>query len=169
MASRKSPYLENRDRLVDVIAAIQAMGANPRARLDLDEWAKRLKEPKSSENWEKVFADHPEFFVIWRDPDDPTNANAMMRWRHSYDDIDPETKKELTVDEVEALSEEERDRLTKKQLTADQIEALLKTAIELHSRSIAHSQEIRWLTPILFGLLGAIIGMAGTILGALLK
>jgi hypothetical protein len=40
MASRKSPYLENRDRLVDVIAAIQAMGAHPRARLDLDEWAK---------------------------------------------------------------------------------------------------------------------------------
>ncbi|MFX0203301.1 MAG: hypothetical protein ACFFCW_44930, partial [Candidatus Hodarchaeota archaeon] len=146
-----------------------AMGAHPRARLDLDEWAKRLKEPKSADDWEKVFADHPEFFVIWRDPNDPSNASAMMRWRHAYDLYDPVANRELTGDEVEALSAAERARLTKKPLTADQIEALLKTAIELHSRSIAHSQEIRWLTPFLFGLLGAIIGMAGTILGAYLK
>jgi hypothetical protein len=130
---------------------------------------KRLKEPKSAENWERVFADHPEFFVIWRDPDNPSNANAMMRWRHSYDNYDPETGKELTADEFEALSKVERDKLTKKVLTADQIEALLKTAIELHSRSIAHSEETRWLAPLLFGLLGAVIGMVGTILGAILR
>ena len=146
------------------------MGAHPRARLGLDEWARRLKEPKSAGNWENVFTDHPEFFVIWRDPNDPSNANAMIRWRHSYDPTyDPETNRELTVQEREALSKEECDKLTGKPLTADQIEALLKTAIELHSRSIAHSQEIRWLTPYLLGLLGAIIAMVGTILGILLK
>ncbi len=41
---------------------------------------------------------------------------------------------------------------------SDQIEALMKTAIELHSREVAHQQERRWLTPLLFALLGIILG-----------
>jgi hypothetical protein len=42
----------------------------------------------------------------------------------------------------------------------------MKTAIELHSREVAHQQERRWLTPLLFGLLGIVLG---SILQAALK
>jgi len=43
-------------------------------------------------------------------------------------------------------------------LENEQVETLIKTAIELHSRAIAHEQEKRWLIPLLFALLGIVLG-----------
>ena len=169
MPMRKSPYINNLGRLEDVVAAIQAMGAHPQARLGLDEWTERLRPPKSSQTWKTIFAEHPEFFVVW-DPKGTSKPNAQLRWRHSYDKTyDPESKRELTAQKIKNLPQEDKQKLTGKPLTTDQIEALMKTAIELHGRGIADAQESRWLVPLLFGLLVAVVGITGTILGALLK
>ena len=160
MVSRKSPYLDNDWRLADVIAAIQVMGAYPWASRNLERWAEKLGKPLSADDWSIVFREHPEFFRLhdnW----------ASLRWRHGYDrTYDPEKGRELTENERDALDPDARGALTRKPLSAEQIEALMKTSVELHNRAIAHAQEKRWLTPLLFGLLGVIVG---AILQAALK
>jgi hypothetical protein len=60
--------------------------------------------------------------------------------------------------QVDALLTEQKDQMARKPLDSDQIEALLETAIELHTRAVVYAQERRWLTPLLFGLLGIVIG-----------
>lgn len=152
MASRKSPYLENDWRLADVIAAIQVMGAYPWASRKVDRWSHKLGKPLSAEDWSTVFSEHPEFFRL-------NEGWASLRWRHGYDrTYDPEKGKELTDAERDALDQTERGSLTRRPLSAEQIEALMKTSVELHSRAIAHAQEKRWLTPLLFALLGVVVG-----------
>jgi hypothetical protein len=68
-----------------------------------------------------------------------------------------------------SLSQEQQADLTHRPLTADQIETLLRTALDFHARAIAHEQERRWLAPLLFALLGAVLAFAGAILGAYIK
>jgi hypothetical protein len=159
---RESPYYENPRRLADVIAALQAMANYDKASLAVTDWGNRLGDPASAPDWKTIFADHPEFFRVGTNPTD-SSQYALLRWRHAYDrTYDPIAKRELSLAERQALDEAGQRRLTGKPLAADQLEALMKTAVELHTRAIAHAQENRWLTPLLFGLLG-------TILGALLK
>jgi hypothetical protein len=152
MVSRKSPYLENDWRLADIIAAIQVMGAYPWASRKVERWTEKLGKSLSAEDWSIVFGEHPEFFRL-------NDSWASLRWRHGYDrTYDPEKGRELTETELDALDQGAREALTRKTLSAEQIEALMKTSVELHNRAIAHAQEKRWLTPMLFGLLGVIIG-----------
>src|SRR5687767_14487112 len=57
-------YLK-KERLADVIAAIQALGAYKYYKLDFDEWADRITGDKAkSDYWKDVFKEHPEFFRI---------------------------------------------------------------------------------------------------------
>ncbi|RIH89095.1 hypothetical protein [Calidithermus roseus] len=49
--------------------------------------------------------------------------------------------------------------MTRRPLSPDEIATLTKTAIDLHARSIAHVQERRWLIPLLWSLLGTIVGI----------
>lgn len=148
---KKNPYLKD-NRLADVIAAIQIMGTYPWAKRTVDSWTNKLGKHKSGENWKVVFEDHPEFFSL-------DGEWASLRWRFGYDRIyDVIEHKELTEDEIEALGKDEKNRITRKPLASEQIGTLIKSAIELHSSAIAHEQEKRWLTPLLFGLLGIILG-----------
>jgi hypothetical protein len=153
-----SPYHADFRRLTDVIAALQAMGAYRKASLPIEEWKRRLKDPSSASDWKTVFSEHPEFFVVGEDP--RTHGHyALLRWRHSNDRVfDPEAQRELSAIERGNLKPDELERLTAKPLAAEEIQTLLETAIELHVRAIAHAEEHRWLTPLLFTLLGAIIG-----------
>jgi hypothetical protein len=147
----KNPYLKD-DRLADVIAALQIMGTYPWAKREVDSWAKKLGDHKSGGNWKVVFKDHPEFFSL-------VEEQACLRWRFGYRrNYDVYEEKILTEDEIGALSEEKKNEITRKPLENEQVETLIKTAIELHSRAIAHEQEKRWLTPLLFALLGIILG-----------
>ena len=95
---------------------------------------------------------------------------ASLRWRHGYDrNYDADTGTELTPSQIQSLNEAQRKQLTRKPLTADQTEALMKTAVDFHTRALEHEREQRWLTPLLFAILTAVIGFAGAILGAILK
>lgn len=153
MTQQDSPYLRNRHRLADVLAALQVMGAYTWASRKVSAWEDKLGAPKSSNSWLEIFDEHPEFFRV-------SGEWISLRWRHGYDrNFSPTASRELTSTEIAKLPSDEKDDLTRKALESDQIEALMNTAIELHNRAIAHSQERRWLTPLLFALLGTIIGV----------
>ncbi len=155
-----SPYYADHRRLADVIAALQAMGVYHKATLFTTDWAKRLGPPVSTDDWSVVFREHPEFFRVGKDVSKNGQEYAVLRWRHAYDqNYDPDQKRELTVQERAQLSLERQQSLTGKPLEPSEIQTLLSTAIELHVRALAHAQENRWLTPMLFGLLGTILGL----------
>lgn len=161
MPKHTSPYLSCPSRLSDVLAAIQVMGSYLWATREDSKWQEKLGSPLSAISWTTVFLEHPEFFRINDD------RRITLRWRHGYDRIFYATElRELSSAEIDALSREQRETLTRKPLTEGQIETLLKTAIELHKRAVAYAQEQRWLTPLLFGLLGVVLG---AILQAALK
>jgi hypothetical protein len=152
MRTSDSPYLSNGRRLADVLAAIQVMGAYTFSGRKYDSWVEKLGEPLSATTWNLVFAEHPEFFSV-------SDEWVSLRWRHGYDrTYSHEQVRDLTRDEIAQLTDDQRAKLTRKPLTSDQIEALMNTAIELHSREVAYQQERRWLSPLLFGLLGVVLG-----------
>lgn len=136
-----SPYLSNSRRLADILAALQVMGAYTFSSRKYDSWVEKLGEPLSAASWDLIFAEHPEFFRV-------SGEWVSLRWRHGYDrTYSHEQARDLAHDEIAGLTDDQRGKLTRKPLTSDQIEALMKTAIELHSRAVAHQQERRWLTP----------------------
>jgi hypothetical protein len=151
-ATSSSPYLKDARRLADVLAAIQVLGANVFASLKCPVWEEKLGAPASAGSWMPVFTDHPEFFRI-------NGEWISLRMRHGAErTFSPKHGREMTKVEVDDLPEEDWGNLTRRPLTSDQIEALMKTAIELHARGVAHQQERRWLTPLLFALLGTVVG-----------
>ena len=156
----KSPYLKSDRRLGDVIAAIQLLGTYQWANREIGSWAKQLDTPETSGEaaWASVFREHPEFFRI------NDLGKASLRWRHAYDrTYNTKTRKTITVEEFDQLNENEKQIYSRPPLTAEQVQSLMATAVELHGRAIAHSQEKRWLTLVLFTLLGVVLG---AVLGA---
>jgi hypothetical protein len=155
MSTKASPYLENSLRLADVLTAIQVLGSYKWATRTPDAWQGSLGKVMSAESWSEVFNEHPEFFRV------NDEGKVTLRWRHGYDRaFSVKLARELSQAEIDALSPEERNsEISRRTLESTQIEALLKTAIELHERAIAHAEERRWLTPLLFGLLGTIVGV----------
>ena len=155
MAHARSPYL-NPGRLEKVLAAIQILGSYDWASCEASLWAEKLETLQKSEDWASLFKEHPEFFRVSRD------GWVSLRWRHGYDRIYSVTAhKELTSGEIAALSvKPDVEKLTRRPLTPEQVAGLMKTAIELHGRAIAQEQELRWLTPFLFPILGAMLGGA---------
>lgn len=162
--ARRSPYLKDW-RLADVIAAITVMSTYPYSSLRASAWVERLDQPHSAASWLAVFRDHPEFFRV----SDEAEAWASLRLRHGFDrTYSARQKRELSFQELQMInpdSEEYKD-LTRRPLTPGEIESLTKTAIELHASATLHEQERRWLSPLLFGLLGVVVG---TVLQAALK
>ena len=137
------------------------MGSYPWATREESRWQEKLDSPLSADSWTIVFREHPEFFRINEE------GGITLRWRHGYDRTFRVSElREVSSTELDALPLEQRQELTRKPLTEGQIETLLKTAIELHTRAVAYAQERRWLTPLLFALLGV---MLGAVLQAALK
>ncbi len=159
----KSPYLRDH-RLADLVGAVQAMSNYPWASRKADDWSKVLGQPLSDKDWNALFKAHPELFRL------TGKGWATLRWRHIYlRTYDPKQQVELNEAQLKSLSPAQQDDLTYKPLSADQTEVLIKSAIEFHARAVAHEQERRWLSPLLFSLLGAVLAFAGAIIGAYIK
>lgn len=153
------PYIDNPNRLADVIAAIQAMGTFKFYKLSFSGWAKRIVADETQEDyWKKVFEEHPEFFRL-----DTKRNKASLVWRRNYQrlyDVDKEEK--ITKEVFKKLTQEKRDRISRNPLDSSDILILVNTAINLHSREIDQKRDSRW------WLAGA-IGLAGVALGAMIK
>ena len=158
-----SPYLNNHNRLGDVIAAIQVMGTYKFYKLSFDDWADRISGNSANGNyWLKVFIEHPEFFRL-----DGKREKASLVWRRQYPRrYDVDSEKRLTKEEYEGLPEQRREsRISRNPLTPDDIKTLIDTAIDLHSRSLEQEKDKRWWIP----LASAIGGLVGAIVGGLIK
>jgi len=139
------PYLGNRNRLPDILAAIQVLGTYEFAARDIEKWVTRLgREPRSAGTWSDVFEQHPEFFTL------DNNDRIALVWRRSFTrDYDTVTKATVDVKERANIEAEEKEpggcpRLSRKPLNQNQIEHLCNLAINLHEREIQHQQEKRW-------------------------
>jgi hypothetical protein len=161
-----SAYLNEPNRLGDVIAAIQAMGTYKFYKLDFEGWADRMSADKSrAGHWQRVFEEHPEFFRL-----DGQKKKASLVWRRQYPrrfHVDSETL--LTKQQLDALAENERARrLSRSPLTPADINTLISTAINLHSRALDARKESRWWIPLAAGV-GSLIGaIGGALIGAFL-
>ncbi len=153
----RSPYLKGW-RLADVIAALSVMGHYTYSSRPAKDWADRLDAPRSAVTWRQVFDEHPEIFRVSNEPE----GWASLRLRHGFDrTYSVVHRRELSFEELSQIGPESdayKD-LTRRPLTPDEIESLTQIAISLHARAIAHEGERRWLTPLLFALLGTVLGV----------
>ena len=167
----KSHYLE-KDRLANVIAAIQALGVADQPSATLNRWVAELEasEELTSEQleqspikfadrkkWQSVFEQHPEFFKTYTLRGEP---RVLLRWRYSE-----AMKKEANSgpDGKDTTVKSGSDtHPAGKPLNADQIQALINTAIELHGRELATTRKPDRFRPFLMATIGAAFGtMAG--------
>lgn len=158
-----SSYLSNKNRLADVIAAIQVLGAYKFYKLDFAGWADRIMGDNSKSGyWEKIFEEHPEFFRL-----DSKKEKASLVWRRQYPKrYNVDTSTIISKDEFYALTDQQKMRISRNPLEPETIQALIKTAIELHSRELEHQQEKRWWIPLASSAVG---GLVGAIIGILIK
>lgn len=154
-----SPYINEPQRLVDVISAIQAMATYKFYKLSFDNWSERITGDNSrGAYWRKVFEEHPEFFRL-----DGKKERASLVWRRQYPrrySVD----QDRTLDSLEAKAIPE-DRISRIPLSPGDITALINAAIQLHARALEQQKETRWWIP----LASAIGALVGSVSGALLK
>ena len=153
--SGESPYLENVNRLADVIAAIQAMSTYKFYKLPFEGWADRIVgDSTKGEYWRSVFEEHPEFFRL-----DGPRERASLVWRRQYPKrFHVDQGRLLSPEEYAMLTEAEKKRVSRAALTPADIKTLIDAAINLHSRAIERRREGRWWVPLLSSAVGGLIG-----------
>jgi hypothetical protein len=186
----KGQYLE-KDRLANVIAAIQAMGVADRPSGTLNRWVAELEgseeltseqleqSPKFAERkkWQTVFEQHPEFFKSYTLRGEP---RVLLRWRYA-ESLKSEANgaangKDSQKDSQEDDGEDEPKDKPKdkpgsnaeppsKPLSADQIQVLINIAIEMHAKEVAGEQNPDKFRPLYMAVIGAALGtVAGGII-----
>lgn len=151
-----SPYLNNPQRLSEVIAAIQVLGTYKYYKRNFVDWAKAISGDKDKgEFWKNIFLDHPEFFRI-----NGSEKAVSLVWRRTYQKryyVDIE--KTVTKEECDRLKAEGKgDRISRTPLSNQDIQMLINTAISLHSRALEGKKDKRWWINLLTAFLGAILG-----------
>jgi hypothetical protein len=163
ISAMNSPYLRDPARLGDVVAAIQATATYKFYKLDFEGWADRISaDTTRASHWEKVFVEHPEFFRL-----DSERKRASLVWRRQYPKrYSVDMRKEITDQEFDLMTEEQKRRVSRTPLSAADIKTLLDTAINLHSRALEAKKDNLWYKPLLLqalaGVLGAAIGAWAT-------
>jgi hypothetical protein len=153
MIEKQSAYIKRPSRLSDVVASLQVMGTYKFASRKIDNWEESMgRAPSSASTWLEVFSDHPEFFCI-------KDEWISLIWRRASEKtFDTRTGKELTKEEVEQLTPEEKKKISRAPLTPDQVTALIEVAIKLQSQAISRRTELRWWVPLLVGAVGLAVG-----------
>jgi len=165
----KSHYLE-KDRLANVIAAIQILGVSDRSSGTLNRWVAELEasEELTSEQlnsspikfaerkkWSTVFEQHPEFFKTYSLRGE---TRVLLRMRYAQSANFAPKNGATTSPETRDKPDSIEDTISNKPLTADQIQVLINTAIELHGREAAADRGPERFRPFLMATLGAVLG-----------
>ncbi|MBN8965338.1 MAG: hypothetical protein J0H89_08155 [Rhizobiales bacterium] len=181
-----SHYLE-KDRLANVIAAIQTLGVADRPTATLNRWVAELEasEELSSDQldqspikfaerkkWQAVFEQHPEFFKTYTLRGE---QRVLLRWRYAEaikttpakaedaakadSAAPPDESKAKPEPEDKTENTEDFADTPSKPLTADQIEVLINTAIALHGKELGTAERRpERLQPFLMATFGAVVG-----------
>lgn len=172
----KSHYLE-KDRLANVIAAIQILGAADRSWGTLHRWVAELEASEEltpeqldqmpvkfaeRKKWAAVFEQHPEFFKVYTVRGE---QRVLLRLRyaqsvasHKQDEF-AALANLVNKDKVEgAKAESGDDNAASKPLTPDQMQMLINTAIELHDRALEAERPPDRFRPFLMATVGAVLG-----------
>lgn len=141
--SSSSKY-EIRNRLQDILAAIQVMGASVWDARPIEHWLRYLGgKPQSAPSWKELFDEHPEFFHCLEHRDE--KEYYQLRFRSAYE-------RSQTIKRDDGTSCDVRP-----ELEPEQIGMLMKTAIDIHQREAARiDRNMRWLqifVPILLALI----------------
>jgi hypothetical protein len=179
----KGQYLE-KDRLANVIAAIQAMGVADRPSGTHKRWVAELEgseeltseqleqSPKFAERkkWQTVFEQHPEFFKSYTLRGEP---RVLLRWRYAESlkseangaangkDSQKDSEEDDGEDEPKDKPKDKPVSKTEppsKPLSADQIQVLINTAIEMHAKEVAGDRPPERFRPLLMAIIGAALG-----------
>lgn len=161
-SKQSSPYLK-KNRLPDVLAAIQVMAVSDYYRQSLERWTYVLSGTKEDDrspaferakaNWKLVFDDHPEFFRPSRAR--PGHYALVFRRGHSRR-YDIDQQKLLTEAELPA----DKRRLSRAPLEHSELKSLIDIALSLHKEAIEDTVRRRWIWQLGLPFAGSLIGAA---------
>jgi hypothetical protein len=156
-----NPYLKD-GRLTDVIAAITALGNYRYYKLSFERCAEQISNrPDEAERWGSIFAEHPEFFRI-----NPKDKKASLVWRRQHPKrYDPKQAVEITREQYDALTADQRNGISRRPLEPSEITALIGVAVNLHERALEQKKAGMWWVPIFIG----VLSFLGALLGAWLS
>jgi hypothetical protein len=168
----KGHYLE-KDRLANVIAAIQTMGVADRPSGTLNRWVAELEASEEltsdqldqspikfaeRKKWQALFEQHPEFFKTYTLRGE---LRVLLRWRYAESIKNEANDAPNGKNDADKSNSEESDDGTVppgKPLTADQIQVLINTAIEMHAKAVGGEQASDRFQPLLMTIIGAALG-----------
>jgi hypothetical protein len=168
----KSHYLE-KDRLANVIAAIQIMGVSDQTTGTLNRWVAELEasEELTSEQldhapvkyaerkkWATVFEQHPEFFKTYTQHGE---QHVLLRWRYAQSfnaNLTKEANAKPEGDTPDSDDADEAKNTAGPPLSAEQVQVLVKIAMELHTKEATADIKPDRLSPIVMVAVGATLG-----------
>jgi hypothetical protein len=181
----KGHYLE-KDRLANLIAAIQAMGVADRPSGTLNRWVAELEASEEltpnqldqtpikfaeRKKWQTVFEQHPEFFKTYTLRGE---QRVLLRWRYAESikteaNDAPNGKNQADKSPDDNNPTDKTDDGTappSKPLNADQIQVLINTAIAMHAKEVGGERRPDKFRPLLMTTIGAALGTlaGGTII-----
>jgi hypothetical protein len=175
-----SHYLE-KDRLANLIAAIQSMALAERPSGTLNRWVAELEASEEltarqldkspikfaeRKKWQTVFEQHPEFFKTYTLRGEP---RVLLRWRYS-ETLKNGANGKNPSDAQDEDKDDEAELSPGKPLTADQIQVLINTAIGMHAKEAEAERNPDKFRPLLMASIGAGLGtLAGGIIILLLS
>ena len=152
--TEKSSYLA-KDRLGDVISAIQVMGSNEAFAARVDYWAERITgDKKAAAQCEIILQEHREFFRRFERSDGEEYYSLV--WRHCLPYLDKETGQ--TISSSEFRQRAGHGTIGRRPLTPEEIKSLTEIAIELHAKAVEQSRDWRWWVPLAASFLGVVVG-----------
>ena len=166
----KSHYLE-KDRLANVIAAIQILGVSDQASATVNRWVAELEASEEltpeqldltpvkfadRKKWASVFEQHPEFFKNYTLRGEQ-RVLLRLRYAHSFSKIlDKNGANAGTAERKNGTNE--HPPIVSDPLSAEQLQVLINTAIELHDRAGAAERRPDRFSPLMMAWVGATLG-----------
>jgi len=161
--NKKSLYLKDH-RLSDIITAIQLMGSYQYAGRKAEDWEGYIgRQPQSAPNWDTIFSEHPEFFIV-------KDEYAFLVWRRSGSNmINLHNGNKISSKDYLSMEKTKRKEYSWPPLNNEQIEVLIHSAIRMHSCAIETNKDKRWALPIIPALIGVFSTLIGIIVGSILN